>query len=340
MVITDPTFAPGKRLNFVEKWLLQWINDQRDLPFLRLCIILLLTTVPFALYLFLPGKFNWLLAALYFIYNNALWLGPFILMLHNTSHRALFKRKYNFLNNFIPWVLGPFFGETPESYFVHHIGMHHPENNLKEDLSSTMAYQRDSFLDFMRYFLKFFFLGVIELTAYLKKKNRKKLLYRFWKGEFSFYVFVLILLFINWKATLVVFIVPFVFTRFMMMAGNWAQHAFIDAASPENCYRNSITCINAGYNKRCFNDGYHIGHHLKPAMHWTDLPLEFQNNLNVYKQERAIVFHTVDFFIVWFFLMLRRYDWLAHFYVNLDSANPMTKTEIIALLKTRVQRIS
>jgi hypothetical protein len=125
-----------------------------------------------------------------------------------------------------------------------------------------------------------------------------------------------------------------------MMAGNWAQHAFIDAASPENCYRNSITCINASYNRRCFNDGYHIGHHLKPAMHWTDLPLEFQNNLNVYKQEKAIVFHTIDFFIIWLFLMLRRYDWLAHFYVNLDSEKPMPKPEIIALLKKRVQRIS
>jgi fatty acid desaturase len=218
--------------------------------------------------------------------------------------------------------------------------MHHPENNLKEDLSSTMAYQRDSFPDFMRYFLKFFFLGVLDLTTYLRRKNRKKLLHRFWRGEFSFYVFTAILLLINWKATLIIFIIPFIFTRFMMMAGNWAQHAFIDAASPENCYRNSITCINASYNRRCFNDGYHIGHHLKPAMHWTDLPLEFQNNLSAYKEERAIVFHTIDFFIVWLFLMIRRYDWLAHFYVNLDPEKTMTKTEIITLLKTRVQRIS
>ncbi|MCS6904696.1 MAG: fatty acid desaturase [Bacteroidia bacterium] len=338
MLITDPTFVAGKPYSSMERWLLQWINDERDLPFLRLCAILFFTTIPFAIYLYISQPFYWWVAALYFIYNNALWLGPFVLMLHNTSHRALFKRKYNFLNYFIPWVLGPFFGETPESYYAHHIGMHHPENNLKDDLSSTMAYQRDSLVDFFRYFFNFFFLGVWELSTYLRRKKRKKLLYRFWKGEFSFYIFVTLLCFVNWKATLVVFIIPFIFTRFMMMAGNWAQHAFIDPQSPNNCYRNSITCINTLYNRRCFNDGYHIGHHLKPTMHWTELPLEFQKNIKVYAQEGAIVFHTIDFFIIWLLLMLKRYDWLARFYVNLQPSVILSKEEIIELLKMRTAR--
>jgi hypothetical protein len=149
-------------------------------------------------------------------------------MLHNTSHRVLFKRKYGFLNKLIPWVLGPFFGETPESYFAHHVGMHHPENNLSEDLSSTMKFQRDSFRDFMRYFLQFFIFVIKDLSFYLKRKGRKKLRQKFLSGESSWYVVVALLLVFNWQATIVVFIFPLVFTRFMMMAGNWGQHAFID----------------------------------------------------------------------------------------------------------------
>ena len=107
------------------------------------------------------------------------------------------------------------------------------------------------------------------------------------------------LAFVNWRATLVVFVVPFVVTRFAMMAGNWGQHAFIDAASPENCYRNSITCINSGYNRRCFNDGYHIGHHIKQTRHWTEMPEDFLDNVAKYDAERAIVFDRLDFFGVW-----------------------------------------
>jgi len=78
-------------------------------------------------------------------------------------------------------------------------------------------------------------------------------------------------------------------SRFGMMAGNFAQHAFVDAAQPENPYRNSLTCINSTYNRRCFNDGYHIGHHVKATRHWTEMPADFIANRERYAQEDAIV---------------------------------------------------
>ncbi len=34
------------------------------------------------------------------------------------------------MNHVIPWLLGPFFGQTPNTYFAHHMGMHHREENL------------------------------------------------------------------------------------------------------------------------------------------------------------------------------------------------------------------
>jgi len=74
-----------------------------------------------------------------------------------------------------------------------------------------------------------------------------------------------------------------------MMAGNWAQHAFIDAASPDNNYRNSITCINAYYNRVCFNDGYHIAHHLKPTQHWTEMPAELLANRAKYVENDGMM---------------------------------------------------
>lgn len=339
LVLRDPTYtpAPGGETRPAERIAERFINDRRDLPFLRLMAVASLTVIPTGLWLFVPGQFQWWIAAVH-LALVVYFMGPFILMLHNTSHRRLFRRPWGWMNQYIPWVLGPFFGESPETYFAHHVGMHHPENNLEEDLSSTMHYQRDSVVDFLKYFLRFFFLVLFELTRYLHRKGRRGLMIRCAIGELAFCFGVAGLFFVNWRATLCVFFLPFVITRFGMMAGNWAQHAFIDRDAPENCYRNSITCINSGYNKRCFNDGYHISHHVKQTRHWTEHPQEFKDNVATYEKERALVFERVDFFIVWAALMAKRYGWLAKRYVQLGAERPSDE-ELVALMKERTARI-
>jgi fatty acid desaturase len=335
--LRDPTYTPPVEESRVEQVAERFIHDRRDVPFLKLMALTSATVIPTGLVLFVPGQFRWWLAAVHLVLV-IYFMGPFVLMLHNTSHRRLFKRPWSGMNQYIPWVLGPFFGETPETYFAHHVGMHHPENNLEDDLSCTMKYQRDSVLGFIRYFLRFFVGALPELSVYLAKRKRRSLMIRCMVGELSFFAAVAGLVYLDWRPTLVVFILPFVITRFAMMAGNWGQHAFIDAASPENCYRNSITCINSGYNKRCFNDGYHIGHHIKQTRHWTEMPGDFLANIEKYEAEKAIVFDKLDFFLVWLFLMLGRYDWLAKRYVHLGEVRP-SEEEIIGLLRTRTARI-
>lgn len=334
---TDPVNTKKEASGFT-RFMMTYIRDERDIVFIHLILKIVLVIVPIAAFLYLPGRFNWWIAVGYLAINWAFFTPPYILMLHCTSHRPLFKRKYDWMNKIIPWFLGPFFGETPETYFGHHMAMHHPENNLREDLSSTIEYQRDSFGDFMRYFLRFFTLGIIDLTQYLNRKKRFKIARNTLLGELSWYALVIVLSLVNWKATLVVFIIPFVFTRFMMMAGNWGQHAFVDADAPGNCYRNSITCIEVAYNKKCFNDGYHIIHHIKPSMHYTEMAQEFRDNIDDYAREKAIVFEGIDFFMVWFFLMTNNYKALAKRFVRLDDSFK-TDEEVIAFLKERTKRL-
>jgi fatty acid desaturase len=335
IALNDPTYAPRESNGLAERVASTFIDDRRDFPFVKLMILLSVVIVPTGLWLYWPGQFRWWRAAVHLglvIY----FLGPYVLMLHNTSHRRLFKRRWNWMNYFIPWVLGPFFGESPETYFAHHVGMHHTENNLGGDLSSTLPFQRDSLVDFLRYFFRFFFGGIVQLTRYFHRKRRRALMVRCGIGEASFFVLVIGLSLVEWRATLVVFVLPFIITRFAMMAGNWAQHAFVDAASPANNYRNSITCINCAYNRRCFNDGYHIGHHLKSTRHWTEMPDELSRNIDTYAAEGAFVFAGVDFFGVWFLLMGKRYDLLAKHFVPLGGSRPSTH-EIVTLLRSRTQ---
>jgi fatty acid desaturase len=120
-------------------------------------------------------------------------------------------------------------------------------------------------------------------------------------------------------ATLVVLGLPLALARVVMMLGNWTQHAFIAPASPDNCYTNSITCINTPYNHACWNDGYHISHHLKPALHWTDHPTHFRHNLAQYVNNEAIVFEGIHFLHIFRYLMGRRYDLLARHFVELQD---------------------
>ena len=336
IVLSDPAYSelevPRKR----DQLALNFIHDVRDVPFLGNMAVLTLFVVIPGLALFIPGVFRWWLAAIHIV-MVLFFLGPFILMLHNTSHRRFFKAPWTRLNHIIPWLIGPFFGETPETYFAHHVGMHHPENNLLDDISTTLPYRRDEFTDFMRYFLRFFFGVIYELPRYFVRKKRPKLILKSLGGELVFYAMITPFFFLNWRATLMVFVLPVVLTRFLMMAGNWGQHAFVDRASPENFYRNSITCINTIYNRRCFNDGYHIGHHVKQTRHWTEMPEDFRSNIATYAEEKAIVFSGIDFFQVWAFLMLKRYDWLAARMVPLSADTTLTTEEKIAMMKERTR---
>jgi len=338
IVLTDPIGLQKKKVNFIDYIFLPLINDKRDMAFIYLSLKITFIIIPLAICLFVITGLHWSLYLAYLLILLIVFLGPYVLMLHNVCHRKLFKKKYNIFNRYVPWVLGIFFGQTPETYFYHHVTMHHPENNEPEDLSTTMKYRRDSIRAFIAYLGSFYFTGVLNLILYFKDKKRNKYALRILLGECFFTVLCVLLCFVNFKATLTVFILPLVFIRFAMMAGNWAQHAFIDQVKPADIYGNSITCINTIYNKKCFNDGYHIGHHLKPYMHWTEMPANFKANISTYSLNNAIVFKKLDYFQIWFLLMTKNYKTLAANYVQLGELQ--TTSEIITFLKSRTQKFN
>jgi len=333
--------AYQRKARFYDSFMGKFIRDRRDLAFIDLIFKISFLVLPFSLLILIKKIHNpWFVLAYipYLSIAMGVFFGPFVLMLHNTCHRPLFKKKYDYLNLVIPWVLGPFFGETPETFFAHHVGMHHPENNLEQDLSSTLKYRRDSFIDFVRYFGRFFFLGVFDLTNYFVQRRRYKLCVKLVVGELGFYIAIALLCLWNWMGVVCVFVVPFLIVRFMMLNGNWAQHAFVSSNDKENSYKNSITCVNSTYNRRCFNDGYHIAHHLKPTAHWSEMPQHFFDNLNIYAENDAIIFEKIDYFVIWIFLMLKKYHWLEKYFVDL-SEKKRSSEEIIQLMKSRTLAI-
>lgn len=341
--LSDPTYTGDKKFNALERFSFRFINDKRDLPFIKLIAAIHILVVPAVIVLYtqlLDGWMWWALAIPYFYISQLYYKGRYGLMYHCMCHRKTFKKKYQpAFHNYITWVLSPLFGHTPESYFSHHMGMHHIENNLPEDDSSTMLYQRDSIKSFAAYFIHFILLGFKNTFLYLYNRKRKKLYTRMGWGEISYFVVCIALCFVNLKATLVVFIVPLFFARLVMMLGNWTQHAFVDRTEPDNIYKSAINCINTPYNRICWNDGYHIVHHLRPGLHYTEMPGEFLNLKDEFAKQKALVFDGIHYLHVFTYLMTGRYDKLADNLVNINNTFK-SREEAIALMRQRTQRIA
>ncbi len=332
IVLTDPqavpTYAPTPFQKFVESLL----YDPRDVVFVRLWLRSMLMIVPVIAFMYV--RFSWWLALPVFLYQVAWLTPPVILMLHNTMHRPFFKQ-WRLLNRVVPYSMSALFG-IPTGYMEHHVGMHHSENNLRTDLSSTMRYQRDNLFHWLIYVARFFLSSHVGLTQYLIGKGRATLAVRAMASDFVHVCLMLALGFLHWQATVVCFVIPYIVVRFAMMAGNWGQHAFVDQTRPGDSYVNSITCINTPYNARCFNDGYHIGHHVKQNRHWSEMPQDFLANLDRYRQEGCIVFHGLDFAMVSVALWFHQYDFLARRFVRMPG-DTRSHEEIVSLLKERTR---
>jgi fatty acid desaturase len=283
------------------------------------------------------ATFSWWIAAAYLGLVIGCFYLPVLIMYHDVAHRRLFRPQYAFLKHYLNWVLGPFFGMFPNGFYAHHVAMHHLENNLRRDMSSTMLYQRDSPADFLRYALHFPFSVHCKLALYLWQRKRYRLLRAVVIGEVAYLAVVATTAYLNWQAALVVFILPLVAAMVGFSCTNWSEHAFVDRASPHNIYRSAIICVNTAYNHIGFNDGYHIGHHLKPNLHWSEMPEEFLDHRETYAREGAIVFEGLNYYRIWFLLMTKQYRVLARHSIDL-AGRRHSEDETIEMLRQRTTK--
>jgi fatty acid desaturase len=334
---SDPLALPALAPSASDRVADAILRDPRDRIVLRRVARMAAILVSCAVVMFaLP---TWATALLAIPYLAAIFLafgGPYTLMLHVVAHRPVFKQEWSFLGALTVAPLGMLLGHTPTSFFVHHVGMHHAENNMTSDLSGTIAYRRDSLAHFLHYWARFFFTGHLHLTRYLWLRGRTKLLRRFWLGEAVWATCVGSALWLDPAGAFVVLVAPFLVLRVVMMTGNFAQHAFVDVDDPDNAFRNSTCLTNTRYNHRCYNDGYHIVHHIKPSLHWTEMASWYQSNLPKFAENDAVVFDGIrDNQQIFWLLMRGDYGRLADHLVNFRDR---TRDERIEWLKSRVQR--
>lgn len=256
-------------------------SDSKTLLFvIAICIlrIWMYWTVPIAWY------FN--------IVINSFLILLIIVIKHNQVHQAVFQSRS--LNRLYIHVLNFLSGSTAASMKIIHIVNHHEEINRESDWACTKEYEeRNPFLSFLRYCWESISTFNQEKKKWVNQHKESSLAKELKQENILMLSIYLVLLILDWRTTIVVFILPTILSQFILISTNFFQHAYCDPASEVNSSRNFTGDI---FNWFFFNVGFHTVHHLYPEAHWSELPerhkefttqlqpdLQMENVFQIYK---------------------------------------------------------
>jgi len=189
---------------------------------------------------------------------------------HNHNHLGIWRSKT--LNLFTSYVIALFYGHPAIGWVPTHNQVHHKYNNGPEDSSrSPKLFKGNHLLAILVYPLLTNLEQTKEIRAYvagLRTRDRAA----FWSAIFEYVVFfgtMIVLFVLDWRRTLLFLFIPQQVALFGIQAVNYLQHIETDAASEWNHSRNFVSRT---LNILLFNNNYHTIHHLKPGVHWSELP--------------------------------------------------------------------
>lgn len=238
-------------------WPLRYVADVRTLMFLVVFNVLLAVQ-------WLNVARGWLLLVL--TYTLAVVA---LVVKHNHMHSPTFRGPA--WNSAFELWLSVLTAHPCSGIITSHNELHHGKNNTEADfVRCSLVRYRANLLNF----LTFFFASVGAM--YRNKpadldnwRTAKPGLYRQAIAERIFtYGFILLLILLNWRSTLMFCLGPWLFGQWFLVTINLLQHQDCDFESQVNHSRN-ITGSFANW--LLLNNGYHTAHHMFPSAHWSKL---------------------------------------------------------------------
>ncbi len=192
---------------------------------------------------------------------------------HNFIHNIFFKSKI------LNWIFSSFnsllIGVPQTLYKFHHLNHHRFNNDTQDekgetgDLSSLFRFSKVPKKE--ENIFTYSFIGPIrtDFFVYIKEAIQAKLGKLLIAETVTLLLFWGILLYIDPRTFLLFYIPIWYLGQVLAYAENYFEH--FDAI-PGNRLTDSVSCYDPIYNFLWFNNGYHQEHHLKPTIHWSEIP--------------------------------------------------------------------
>lgn len=189
---------------------------------------------------------------------------------HNHMHRRTFQAGW--ANRILDHWLGLLTGTTATSIITEHNLRHHQHSNSDDDfVRASLVGFRAQWLNVVCFFPRAWWeLHVRKpLDFPLWWRTQRRL---FWRGlaeQATLWGTFAVLLAADWQATLLYLALPWLHGQWWLVTFNLLQH---QALAPDDPWQNSRNLTDRFSNFLFFNVGFHTAHHLRPTLHWSELP--------------------------------------------------------------------